>query len=209
MLSLGLIGYSTLNPGSVGGDIVPLDPKLFDRELYIRWLQVAMFFPVLQLSSPPGSETNDIEIIKLNKRLLKIRNEQVLSVLKHGQEESREYGTSIIRPLFFVEPGAGPDVYQISDQFAVREDIIVAPVLERGARSRDIYLPVGWWRDEISSHRVRGGKWLRDYPVPLERVAFFTRIPDEGVDVLTLDNSNGVYQVDKKTGHELKSKFKY
>lgn len=173
MLSAGLIGYSVVNPGPVGGSRSPGDE--FNRELYIRWLQVSIFMPVLQLNAPPGGETNDLEIIKLNKRLIKIRAELIVPALMHGLQETRLTGVTIIRPLFFVDPRASPD---IRDQFAITDQIVVAPILNEGQRSRDLYLPSGWWRDEITSGHVMGGKWIRNYSVPLERVAFFTRIEE-------------------------------
>ncbi|RWS21293.1 putative family 31 glucosidase KIAA1161-like protein, partial [Leptotrombidium deliense] len=40
VLTLGLIGYAIINTGSVGGDLF-VDPKTFDRELYIRWLELS------------------------------------------------------------------------------------------------------------------------------------------------------------------------
>ena len=37
------------------------------------------------------------------------------------------------------------ETYAIDDQFAVGDDIIIAPVVEKGARWRRLYLPVGEW----------------------------------------------------------------
>ena len=37
--------------------------------------------------------------------------------------------------------------FTISDQFALGDDLIVAPVVEKGARARDVYLTRGTWRD--------------------------------------------------------------
>ena len=37
--------------------------------------------------------------------------------------------------------------FTIHDQFALGDDLIVAPVVERGATTRDIYLTQGRWRD--------------------------------------------------------------
>lgn len=56
-----------------------------------------MFMPVLQLNAPPGGETNDLEIIKLNKRLMKLRTELVLPVLVNGLADTRATGVTIIR----------------------------------------------------------------------------------------------------------------
>ena len=170
VLSLGLIGYSAINIGSVGGSRVPGDS--FQRELYIRWLQLSAFMPVVEFDSPPGAETNDLDIIKLNKRLMKIRVSIVLPVLLRSLQLSRDSGQPIIRPLFMLDDKASLD---IKDQFAIGDDIVVAPIVHEDRAPRDIYLPSGWWRDELSASQLRGGKWLRNYSVPLDRVAFFTR----------------------------------
>ncbi len=37
--------------------------------------------------------------------------------------------------------------FAIADQFAMGDDLIVAPVVEKGARARDVYLTRGTWRD--------------------------------------------------------------
>lgn len=53
----------------------------------------------------------------------------------------------------------------------------MAPVLEKGAVQRDIYLPDGGfqWQDSRDAQVFDGGTFLQDYPVPLEDVAVFFR----------------------------------
>ena len=41
-------------------------------------------------------------------------------------------------------------IFTIHDQFALGDDLIVAPVVERGATTRDIYLTQGRWRDPFA-----------------------------------------------------------
>lgn len=55
--------------------------------------------------------------------------------------------------------------------------VLVAPVVEKGAVQRDIYLPDGGfqWQDSRSAQVFDGGTFLQDYPVPLEHVAVFFR----------------------------------
>lgn len=55
--------------------------------------------------------------------------------------------------------------------------VLVAPVVEKGAMRRDIYLPDGGfqWQDSRSARVFDGGTSLQDYPVPLEEVAVFFR----------------------------------
>lgn len=55
--------------------------------------------------------------------------------------------------------------------------VLVAPIVEKGAVQRDIYLPDGGfqWQDSQSEQVFDGGTFLEDYPVPLEEVAVFLR----------------------------------
>ena len=50
-------------------------------------------------------------------------------------------GEPILRPLAFHHPG----YEDVTDQFLLGEDILAAPVLERGATSRRVLLPPGRW----------------------------------------------------------------
>nr|CAD7194627.1 unnamed protein product [Timema douglasi] len=70
--------------------------------------------------------------------------------------------------------------FESFSEFLLGEDILVAPVLEEGATSRDIYLPQGLWRDNMHPDRdlIQGRTWLRDYPVALDQLPFFTMIRD-------------------------------
>ncbi|XP_013782303.2 uncharacterized family 31 glucosidase KIAA1161-like [Limulus polyphemus] len=173
VLTLELLGYPIVNPGSVGGDVLVVEnATLPDKELYLRWLQLAAFMPVVQFSVPPGDY--DLDVIKAAKVLFKVREERVLPVMQRGVQEYLQTGDPILRPLWWLEPKEYDA--QISDtQFSIGEEILVAPVLEEGKRNRDIYLPRGWWRDEVLGHIHRGGKWLHNYSVPLDKVAYFSR----------------------------------
>ena len=55
--------------------------------------------------------------------------------------------------------------------------VLVAPVVEKGAVQRDIYLPDGGfqWKDSRNAQVFDGGTLLQNYPVPLEEVAVFIR----------------------------------
>ena len=61
-------------------------------------------------------------------------------------------------------------------EFLLGNNLLVAPVLEKGATSRDIYLPKGVWRDENYPENVHvGPKLIKDYPADLGTLPFFTR----------------------------------
>ncbi len=171
VLSLGLMGYPLVNSGTVGGERYANETG-YSKELYTRWLQLAAFLPVIQFGEPPGD--NDIEIIKVAKKLLKLREERILPVMKTCLAEFHRNGSPIIRPMWWKQSD-DRDAFNINDQFSIGNDIIVAPVVEEGKTERDIYLPNGWWKDEIVGQVIRGGKWMRKYQVSIDKIAFFVR----------------------------------
>ena len=52
---------------------------------------------------------------------------------------------------------------------------MVAPVVEKGARSRTIYIPLGQWLDKQKGHTFSGPRWI-DYGVSIQSVPHFERI---------------------------------
>ena len=90
-------------------------------------------------------------------------------------KETRETGRPVIRPLFFRNP-EDEATYTISDQFLLGERFLVAPVLTKGAASRDVYLPEGLWKDFWSGEIYQGRQTLKNYPAPLEKLPVFVSI---------------------------------
>ena len=71
VLTLGLMGYLYVLPGTIGGG--NNSKTDIDRELYVRWLETVIFMPGLKFSVPPwelGEETFDMvkNLMKLRKR---------------------------------------------------------------------------------------------------------------------------------------------
>lgn len=54
--------------------------------------------------------------------------------------------------------------------------VMVAPILQEGQRSRNIYLPQGSWIDANTLAHLVGGRWLTDYSAPLDVLPYFIRI---------------------------------
>ena len=79
-----------------------------------------------------------------------------------------------MRPLFFDFP-EDIQCWDIEDQMMFGPDYLVAPVLEDGARSREVYLPAGTtWRNAWSNAVHQGGQWL-DVAAPLAQIPLFLR----------------------------------
>ncbi|EFN61367.1 hypothetical protein EAG_06702, partial [Camponotus floridanus] len=48
-------------------------------------------------------------------------------------------------------------------EYLLGETILIAPVIQEGAISRDIYLPAGIWLDLNHETIISGPKWIRNY----------------------------------------------
>jgi alpha-D-xyloside xylohydrolase len=83
-------------------------------------------------------------------------------------------GTPVMRPLFFDFP-SDPAAALVEDQYLFGPDILVAPVLAEGARTRPVYLPAGArWTDAWTGETYDGGRMLRA-DAPLERIPVYIR----------------------------------
>jgi alpha-glucosidase len=66
-------------------------------------------------------------------------------------------GAPMVRPLFWHYP-RDRATYPPADQFMLGEELVVAPVVERGACCRCVYLPEGTWYDFSGQKEYAGGR---------------------------------------------------
>ena len=84
-------------------------------------------------------------------------------------------GAPIIRPLWWLDPEDKASL-ESDSQFLVGDSLLVAPILEPGARSRDIYLPEGNWEDVINGVTVKGRRWLWKFKAELNQCPTFRKL---------------------------------
>jgi alpha-D-xyloside xylohydrolase len=88
--------------------------------------------------------------------------------------EAHETGLTPMRP-YHVEFPEDPKSWTVDDAYLFGRDLLVAPVLEAGARSWDVYLPKGaTWRDAWTGEEHEGGQTVT-VPAPLDRIPLFLR----------------------------------
>ncbi|XP_078732722.1 myogenesis-regulating glycosidase-like [Lampetra fluviatilis] len=88
----------------------------------------------------------------------------------------------IVRPVWWAAP-RDRTALRLDSEFLLGDAMLVAPVLESGARARDVYLPAGTWCARMGGGGVASGggrchpgqKWLRNFEVALDEVAYFVR----------------------------------
>jgi len=192
-LNMGLAGipwWTTDIGGFHGGN--PEDPNF--RECIIRWFQYGTFCPVFRLHGdrephfePLGTSggglcasgaANEVwsygeEAYEIFKKYMFIR-EGMKPYITKIMKEAHEKGTPVIRPLFYDFP-QDKICWDIIDQYMFGPEVLVAPVLYEGLRSRKVYLPTGaQWKDVHSEESYKGGQWI-DYDAPLERIPVFLK----------------------------------
>ncbi|XP_014207485.1 myogenesis-regulating glycosidase isoform X2 [Copidosoma floridanum] len=202
VLSYGVAGYPFVMPGAVGGDLGLLPDttgsqrqqtggdvdgdavadgdvqlSLPDRELYVRWLQLATFLPVIRFTHLP-SKYADESVLEIAKSLTTLRQKTVTPLLKKYANITLDTGLPIIRPLWMLDP-ADPACHLVVDEFSVGEELIVAPILHSGSRQREVYLPAGVWKDGIDKSLRKGSRWIHNYRVAEDKVAYFVKMPDD------------------------------
>jgi alpha-glucosidase len=146
-------------------------------ELYARWIQIGSLYPFARTHSmwlgrrqEPWSFGPRVETIARAALELRMRLLPYLYGLFHQCEAS---GAPIWRPLFYEFPD-DQEAAQVEDQVMIGPSLMAAPVLERGGREREIYLPEGVWWDWESDARYRGPRRLR-VEAPLEKLPLFAR----------------------------------
>jgi alpha-glucosidase (family GH31 glycosyl hydrolase) len=74
-------------------------------------------------------------------------------------------------------------------EFLLGEKILAAPVIEKDKYERDIYLPVGTWKDGNNGKVYEGKQWIKNYPAPIGVLPYFIRQESE-VKKIEFGNSN-------------------
>ena len=171
VLVQGLMGYPYTCPDMIGGGEVNSfieDDSAFSEELYVRWMQCSVFFPMIQFSILPNNALN-AENLRLIMDLVKFRQETILPLLKDLLSNASKTGEPIIRHMAYEFPGEGLE--KIMDQYMFGSEHLIAPVLEKGATSRTINFPKGLWHDEDGKMYVGGKTYTIE--APLNRLPYY------------------------------------
>merc|ERR1712048_405533 len=90
-------------------------------------------------------------------------------------KETSASGLPLNRPLFFDYPGDN-HTWGISDQFMFGRDYMAAPVYTMGARSRDVYFPLGsTWIHHFTGASYSGGS-MATIEAPMDHFPLFKKV---------------------------------
>ena len=88
--------------------------------------------------------------------------------------EAHENGSPLMRAMFYEFP-EDPRCWELSDQYMFGPDYLVAPVLQAGAASRQVYLPAGRWQDIRTGETLEGGRTVTA-DAPIDSIPVFRKL---------------------------------
>jgi alpha-glucosidase (family GH31 glycosyl hydrolase) len=146
-LRASIIGYPLWgsDTGGYSGDV--------RRDVFKRWLGLSAFSPVLEVGPTANEGPWDLppdgiyepKVIATWRTYAKLHMHVQDYTYQHARKAHRT-GHPIMRPLFYEHP-SDERAWEIWDQYYYGDDYLVAPVLEEGATTREVYLPEGEWID--------------------------------------------------------------
>lgn len=188
-LTFGIIGYPFVLPDMIGGNAYGGDFNMPERELFIRWIELSAFLPCMQFSISPwqyDSEVTDIARFYADLHRNVVYDEVVAAAQRYIDGQL----SLPVAPIWFHATPGDTKAFTVDDQFMVGDRYMVAPILEEGSTSRDVYLPGDndLWMDRMRNDCVTanqtvdnciisGGTWIRSYRVALNQISWWEKLP--------------------------------
>ncbi|MFT4218869.1 MAG: glycoside hydrolase family 31 protein [Micropruina sp.] len=186
----GIPWFTTDIGGFHGGDV--RDPEF--HELLLRWFQFGVFSPVMRMHG----HRQPFEQIQASDGTARLASGAPNELWSYGaelgetlagyvrmREALRPYtrslmrdahtdGQPVLRGLFHEFPD-DPRTWDVADQFLFGPDLLVAPVLDAGARARSVYLPRGAsWTNVWTGEVHQGGQEIA-VDAPMDVIPVFAR----------------------------------
>ena len=172
-----------------GADIGGFAGPAPDEELFVRWVQNGIFQARFSIHSASNDNTvtepwmfrDSADLIR-QAILLRYR---MLPYLYSAEYEANRTGAPIMRALVY-DFQNDPGVYDESFEFLFGRDLLIANVIEPGAKTRKVYLPAGSrWYDWNDKFRCYEGGQTIEVPVDIGTIPMFVR---EGAIIPMADN---------------------
>lgn len=184
VLGLALSGVPYSGP-DIGGRGVP-GARALSAELYLRWFQLCAYLPLFRGRDAALPWRFGPDILG-HARAAAERRERLLPYFVTLAHLAQRTGAPYVRPLWwhrFQDRG----LRECDDAFLLGDALLVAPVLDAGARSRRVRLPRGCWYDTATGVRHEGACTVT-LDAPLGRVPVLARA---GAAVPVTDGGSGL-----------------
>ncbi len=146
-------------------------------ELFVRWMQLAVFHPFFRTHSSgdhgeqePWSFGEDA--LKIVRTYIELRYTLLPYIYTAFHQYVNEF-TPMLKPISMFDQSDQDTLYRV-DEFLMGDHILVCPVLEPNAKSRYVYLPKGKWYNYWTNKVFEGGKEILA-EAPLEQIPLYIR----------------------------------
>lgn len=173
------VGMSLSGLYNFGHDVGGFSGPAPGPELLVRWVQNGCLHPRFTIHSWNDDGTTSEpwmypDATKAIRKAIRLRY-YLLPYLYRLLYEAHARYEPMVRPAFY-DNDNDPRTFEESDNFLLGQDLLVASVVEPGARSRLVYLPhngTGWF-DFHSGQWFDGGQEIK-LDAPLDRLPFLAR----------------------------------
>jgi alpha-glucosidase len=172
IIAQGLIGYAFTCPDMIGGGEVNsfTDTAILDEELIVRSAQCHALMPMMQFSVAPW-RILDQQNLDICRRMANLHHEFGKEILALAGKSGKT-GEPMVRNMEYMFPHQGYE--KIKDQFMLGDQILVAPIMEKGKYSRFVQFPEGRWKGDDET--VVNGPLRKQIDVPLKRLPWYRNV---------------------------------
>lgn len=161
-------------------------------ELYIRWAEFGLLSPLSRFHGNTPREPWEFgpEAERIVTKYARLRY-RLMPYLVESAEESVSTGVPMLRHMALEFPDE-PNAYALDDQYALGSNLLVAPIIVEGARSRQVYFPRGRWKALENPATIFTGPGFHEVAASLDYIPVFVReggkVPMLREDVQNLKN---------------------
>lgn len=146
-------------------------------ELYIRWVQMAVFHPFFRTHSSGDHGDKepwifDEETTDIVRKFIELRYELLPYIYTTFWKYSYN-AVPMIKSLSLVAPEDPQTTYR-EEEFQFGDHLLVVPVTEEKAETRKLYLPKGYWYNYWTDEKLQGGQEVT-VDTPLDQIPFFVK----------------------------------
>ncbi|MDB5013680.1 MAG: putative alpha-glycosidase [Daejeonella sp.] len=146
-------------------------------ELYTRWMQFGVFNPLSRAhheGNNPAEPWMFGEAAEINSKAAIELKYKLFPYIYTYAREAHDTGLPLMRAMLLEYPN-DTETYKAESQFMFGKELLVAPVVEKGATSKKVYLPEGDWIDFNNGITAyTGNQWIM-YQASINVIPIFVR----------------------------------
>lgn len=171
---MGVIPFWACDISGYCGDIKDYEAM---AELYVRWMQFGVFNPLSRAHHEGGNAVEPWvfgkEAENISRDAIRLKYKLFPYIYTYARE-AHDTGVPLMRALFLEYPN-DLETFKLNGQFLFGKELLVAPVVEKDAVTKDVYLPEGEWINYNDGKTAyRGSQWIT-VDAPLNVIPLFVK----------------------------------